>query len=124
MTISKMAPAEVLPVRGGASESLLPAPKGCMECIEKFSCLSLERQTFPHRNIRRIRHENYNNVCLCSCPCCLYSVSGMSPFLGDDDSQTLSNVLAVNWYFDEEAFEHVSAEAKDFIANLLIREKG
>uniref|UniRef100_UPI003AAFDCC8 myosin light chain kinase 2, skeletal/cardiac muscle n=1 Tax=Centroberyx gerrardi TaxID=166262 RepID=UPI003AAFDCC8 len=51
-------------------------------------------------------------------------VSGMSPFLGDDDSQTLNNVLAVNWYFDEEAFEHVSAEARDFIANLLIRERG
>uniref|UniRef100_A0A668AVS6 non-specific serine/threonine protein kinase n=1 Tax=Myripristis murdjan TaxID=586833 RepID=A0A668AVS6_9TELE len=51
-------------------------------------------------------------------------VSGMSPFLGDDDCQTLSNVLAVNWYFDEEAFEHVSAEARDFISNLLIREKG
>ncbi|CAL8369214.1 unnamed protein product [Lota lota] len=51
-------------------------------------------------------------------------VSGMSPFLGDEDSQTLSNVLAATWYFDEDAFEHVSAEARDFISNLLIREKG
>ncbi|XP_030623520.1 myosin light chain kinase 2, skeletal/cardiac muscle [Chanos chanos] len=50
-------------------------------------------------------------------------VSGLSPFLGDDDSQTLNNVLMVNWYFDEDAFEHVSAEAKDFISNLLIRER-
>lgn len=52
------------------------------------------------------------------------SVSGMSPFLGDEDNQTLSNVLAASWYFDEDAFEHVSAEARDFISNLLIREKG
>ncbi|XP_036448381.1 myosin light chain kinase 2, skeletal/cardiac muscle [Colossoma macropomum] len=50
-------------------------------------------------------------------------LSGLSPFLGDDDSQTLNNVLTVNWYFDEDAFEHVSAEAKDFVSNLLIKER-
>ncbi|KAL6483105.1 hypothetical protein MHYP_G00079770 [Metynnis hypsauchen] len=50
-------------------------------------------------------------------------LSGLSPFLGDDDSQTLNNVLTVNWYFDEDTFEHVSAEAKDFVSNLLIRER-
>uniref|UniRef100_A0A671SCV3 Myosin light chain kinase 2, skeletal/cardiac muscle-like n=1 Tax=Sinocyclocheilus anshuiensis TaxID=1608454 RepID=A0A671SCV3_9TELE len=50
-------------------------------------------------------------------------LSGLSPFLGDDDSQTLNNVLMGNWYFDEDAFEHVSAEARDFVSNLLIRER-
>ncbi|XP_051518709.1 myosin light chain kinase 2, skeletal/cardiac muscle isoform X2 [Myxocyprinus asiaticus] len=50
-------------------------------------------------------------------------LSGLSPFLGDDDSQTLNNVLMGNWYFDEDAFEHVSAEARDFVTNLLIRER-
>ncbi|XP_062872075.1 myosin light chain kinase 2, skeletal/cardiac muscle [Trichomycterus rosablanca] len=50
-------------------------------------------------------------------------LSGLSPFLGDDDSETLNNVLTVNWYFDEETFEHVSDEAKDFVSNLLIRER-
>ncbi|XP_051961082.1 myosin light chain kinase 3-like isoform X2 [Xyrauchen texanus] len=50
-------------------------------------------------------------------------ISGLSPFLGDDDSQTLNNVLMGNWYFDEDAFEHVSAEARDFVTNLLIRER-
>ncbi|XP_049319185.1 myosin light chain kinase 2, skeletal/cardiac muscle isoform X1 [Astyanax mexicanus] len=50
-------------------------------------------------------------------------LSGLSPFLGDDDSQTLNNVLTVNWYFDEDAFEHVSDDAKDFVSNLLIRER-
>ncbi|XP_062397140.1 myosin light chain kinase 2, skeletal/cardiac muscle [Sardina pilchardus] len=50
-------------------------------------------------------------------------LSGLSPFLGDDDTQTLNNVVMVNWYFDEDAFEHISAEAKDFISNLLIKEK-
>ncbi|XP_048035102.1 myosin light chain kinase 2, skeletal/cardiac muscle [Megalobrama amblycephala] len=50
-------------------------------------------------------------------------LSGLSPFLGDDDGQTLNNVLMGNWYFDEDAFEHVSAEARDFVSNLLIRER-
>ncbi|NXP26885.1 MYLK2 kinase, partial [Scytalopus superciliaris] len=50
-------------------------------------------------------------------------LSGLSPFLGDDDTETLNNVLAANWYFDEETFESVSAEAKDFVSNLIIKDK-
>ncbi|OXB67802.1 hypothetical protein ASZ78_005484 [Callipepla squamata] len=50
-------------------------------------------------------------------------LSGLSPFLGDNDTETLNNVLAANWYFDEETFESVSAEAKDFVSNLIIKEK-
>ncbi|XP_059508852.1 myosin light chain kinase 2, skeletal/cardiac muscle-like isoform X2 [Stegostoma tigrinum] len=50
-------------------------------------------------------------------------LSGLSPFLGDSDAETLSNILTTNCNFDDEAFENISEEAKDFIANLLIREK-
>ncbi|NWI37234.1 MYLK2 kinase, partial [Picathartes gymnocephalus] len=50
-------------------------------------------------------------------------LSGLSPFLGDDDTETLNNVLAANWYFDEETFESVSEEAKDFVSNLIIKDK-
>ncbi|KAJ7413405.1 myosin light chain kinase 2 [Willisornis vidua] len=50
-------------------------------------------------------------------------LSGLSPFLGDDDTETLNNVLAANWYFDEETFESVSDEAKDFVSNLIIKDK-
>ncbi|NXQ79114.1 MYLK2 kinase, partial [Nyctibius grandis] len=50
-------------------------------------------------------------------------LSGLSPFLGDNDTETLNNVLAANWYFDEETFESVSEEAKDFVSNLIIKEK-
>ncbi|XP_041061412.1 myosin light chain kinase family member 4-like [Carcharodon carcharias] len=50
-------------------------------------------------------------------------LSGLSPFLGDTDAETLSNILTTNCSFDDEAFENISEEAKDFIANLLIREK-
>ncbi|TFK02223.1 Myosin light chain kinase 2, skeletal/cardiac muscle [Platysternon megacephalum] len=50
-------------------------------------------------------------------------LSGLSPFLGDDDTQTLNNVLEAKWYFDEEAFEGISDEAKDFVSNLIIKQK-
>lgn len=51
-------------------------------------------------------------------------LSGLSPFLGDDDTETLNNVLSGNWYFDEETFEAVSDEAKDFVSNLIVKEQG
>ncbi|XP_064518995.1 myosin light chain kinase family member 4 isoform X1 [Pseudopipra pipra] len=50
-------------------------------------------------------------------------LSGLSPFLGDDDNETLNNILACNWDFEEEEFRNVSDEAKDFISKLLIKEK-
>ncbi|KAM6147676.1 myosin light chain kinase 2, skeletal/cardiac muscle [Erethizon dorsatum] len=51
-------------------------------------------------------------------------LSGLSPFLGDDDTETLNNVLSSNWYFDEETFEAVSDEAKDFVSNLIVKDQG
>nr|XP_003476686.1 LOW QUALITY PROTEIN: myosin light chain kinase 2, skeletal/cardiac muscle [Cavia porcellus] len=51
-------------------------------------------------------------------------LSGLSPFLGDDDTETLNNVLSSNWYFDEETFEAVSEEAKDFVSNLIVKDQG
>ncbi|KAJ7338475.1 hypothetical protein JRQ81_012358 [Phrynocephalus forsythii] len=51
-------------------------------------------------------------------------LSGLSPFLGDDDNETLNNILACKWDFDDEEFADVSEESKDFISKLLIKEKG
>ncbi|MEE6515543.1 hypothetical protein FKM82_024386 [Ascaphus truei] len=53
----------------------------------------------------------------------LLRVSGLSPFLGDNDTETLNNVLNGDKDFDEETFETVSEEAKDFISSLLVRDK-
>ncbi|XP_040291090.1 myosin light chain kinase 2, skeletal/cardiac muscle isoform X2 [Bufo bufo] len=50
-------------------------------------------------------------------------VSGLSPFLGANDAETMNSVLSGEADFDEEPFELVSEEAKDFISNLLVREK-
>ena len=47
-------------------------------------------------------------------------LSGLSPFLGDTDGETFSNVSSCEWDFDDECFDEVSKESKDFIENLLI----
>ncbi|XP_043860539.1 myosin light chain kinase family member 4 isoform X2 [Dromiciops gliroides] len=50
-------------------------------------------------------------------------LSGLSPFLGDNDAETLSNILACSWDLEEEEFQDISEEAKEFISKLLIKEK-
>ena len=49
----------------------------------------------------------------------IFSISGLSPFLGDNDNETLSYVTAAEYDFDDEAFDEISQEAKDFIEKLL-----
>ncbi|XP_055063617.2 myosin light chain kinase 3 isoform X1 [Misgurnus anguillicaudatus] len=50
-------------------------------------------------------------------------LSGLSPFMGDNDAETMNNILHAKWDFDAEAFENVSEEAKDFISRLLVPAK-
>lgn len=50
------------------------------------------------------------------------SLSGASPFLGDNKQETLANVSAVDYTFDEEFFSSTSVLAKDFIARLLVKD--
>ncbi|XP_010744866.3 myosin light chain kinase 2, skeletal/cardiac muscle isoform X2 [Larimichthys crocea] len=51
-------------------------------------------------------------------------LSSLCPFLGDDDNETLNNILACKWSFEEQEFVDTSQEAKDFISRLLIVNKG
>lgn len=46
-------------------------------------------------------------------------MSGASPFLGDDDGETMQNVLDGEVEFPDEYFNVVSTMAKDMIAGLL-----
>ncbi|TNN76865.1 Myosin light chain kinase family member 4 [Liparis tanakae] len=50
-------------------------------------------------------------------------LSGLSPFLGDDDNETLNNILACQWNFEEDEFTDISDEAKEFITLLLVKSK-
>ncbi|XP_041085819.1 death-associated protein kinase 3-like [Polyodon spathula] len=49
-------------------------------------------------------------------------LSGASPFLGETKQETLTNISAVNYDFDEEYFMHTSELAKDFIRRLLVKD--
>ncbi|KAM9754265.1 death-associated protein kinase 2 isoform 1-T2 [Menidia menidia] len=46
-------------------------------------------------------------------------LSGASPFLGDTKQETLGNISAMNYEFDEEFFSNTSELAKSFIRQLL-----
>lgn len=52
-------------------------------------------------------------------PCRL---SGISPFMGETDIETMANVTIAKYDFDDEAFTQVSKEALDFISKLLVKE--
>ncbi len=54
---------------------------------------------------------------------CMCRLSGLSPFLGEDDNETLNNILACQWSFEEAEFADISEEAKDFISRLLVKSK-
>uniref|UniRef100_A0A674AM84 Death-associated protein kinase 2a n=1 Tax=Salmo trutta TaxID=8032 RepID=A0A674AM84_SALTR len=50
-------------------------------------------------------------------------LSGASPFLGETKQDTLANISAMNYEFDEEFFCRTSELAKSFIRQLLERDK-
>ena len=52
----------------------------------------------------------------------VYSMlSGISPFYQEDEDEVIANVQRVKWGFDEDSFETVTNEAKDFIKKCLVR---
>lgn len=61
----------------------------------------------------------YNSLLCSSSDYLPLRLSGLSPFMGDNDNETLSNVTSATWDFEDEAFDEISENAKDFITNLL-----
>lgn len=53
---------------------------------------------------------------------CYVLLSGLSPFMGNSDLETMTNVTKAIYDFDDESFEPISDDAKDFIAQLLIKD--
>ncbi|XP_016985274.1 myosin light chain kinase, smooth muscle isoform X8 [Drosophila rhopaloa] len=54
---------------------------------------------------------------------CYVLLSGLSPFMGDTDVETFSNITRADYDYDDEAFDCVSQEAKDLISQLLVHRK-
>lgn len=52
-----------------------------------------------------------------------FRLSGLSPFMGNNDTETFANITRAEYDFDDEAFDAISQDAKDFIVSLLIKRK-
>ena len=52
---------------------------------------------------------------------CYVLLSGLSPFMGDSDVETFANISGISYDFEDEAFDNISEEAKDFIRKLLVK---
>ena len=53
-----------------------------------------------------------------------FRLSGLSPFAGEDDQETLNNVRKCSWDFDSDAFRSISDTGKDFIKKLILKQPG
>lgn len=53
----------------------------------------------------------------------IFRLSGLSPFMGDSDVDTFANITRADYDFDDEAFDAVTQNAKDFISSLLVHRK-
>lgn len=52
----------------------------------------------------------------------VFRLSGESPFQGNSEAETLALVTGAQWEFDEESFEEITDQAKEFISSLLNKE--
>merc|ERR1719187_3050504 len=52
---------------------------------------------------------------------CYILLSGFSPFMGETDTDTYTNIVRVLYDFDEPEFDNISANGKDFISQLLMK---
>lgn len=53
---------------------------------------------------------------------CYVLLSGLSPFMGDSDLETMGNVTKAEYDFEDESFDNISEVAKDFISKLLLKD--
>ncbi len=54
---------------------------------------------------------------------CYVLLSGLSPFMGDSDAETFANISGIAFDFDDEAFDPIGEDAKDFIRGLLVKDQ-
>lgn len=52
-----------------------------------------------------------------------FRLSGLSPFQGETDEETLGNIVALKYEFEPRYFSQTSSMAKDFIQKLLVKDQ-
>ncbi|NXG58376.1 DAPK3 kinase, partial [Hemiprocne comata] len=98
---------------GNEFKNIFGTPEFVAPEIVNYEPLGLEADMCPCLGL-----SPFWGVTTCS-PCRL---SGASPFLGETKQETLTNISAVNYDFDEEYFSNTSELAKDFIRRLLVKD--
>ncbi|CAH8848665.1 unnamed protein product [Trichobilharzia szidati] len=53
---------------------------------------------------------------------CYVMLSGLSPFMGESQGETLANIMRVKYHFDYPEFAEISNDARDFIKKLLVKD--
>lgn len=56
-------------------------------------------------------------------PLCLCSLTGISPFVGENDRTTLMNIRNYNVAFEETTFLSLSREARGFLIKVLVQDR-
>lgn len=102
-----------------STTSLFHSPQTCGASASSRTCCEFTIRTHARAHQQAV-HEPSSAACVCSL---CSRLSGLSPFLGDDDNETLNNILACQWNFEVDEFTDVSDEAKDFITRLLVKSK-
>ena len=54
---------------------------------------------------------------------CYVLLSGLSPFMGDSDVETFANITGMCFDFEDDAFDNISEDSKDFILKLLVKDQ-
>lgn len=52
---------------------------------------------------------------------CYVLLSGLSPFMGENDVETFANITGISYDFEDDAFDPISDMAKDFMGKLLVK---
>jgi len=53
----------------------------------------------------------------------MHRLTGLSPFMGDNDAETFANITRADYDLEDEVFDAISNDAKNFISGLLIKRK-
>ena len=79
---------------------------------------------YTHSHSKNEQVKTAQNAAVCEKQVYLsFRLTGMSPFLGDDDTETITNIASGEFEYPdpdpEEGYEDITLLAKDFIDNLL-----
>ncbi|KAI4889177.1 hypothetical protein NFI96_032643 [Prochilodus magdalenae] len=111
-------------IRGGELFDFIAEKENLMEneAIE-FMKQILKGVAFMHS--KQIAHFDLKvSACVCASIGVITYIllSGMSPFQGDSDEETLRNIVDMKYEFEDQYFSQTSDMAKDFIEKLLMKD--